>query len=370
MADVTWSQVLAWRMARQSLAPRSSAKVPEIVRRCAGVQAQVHPASLLGVAQRRRAPRPEDVERALWRDRSIVKTWAMRGTLHLLPADELPTVVATLRSLHPWTAPSWERYHGVKAAEVERVREAIGEVLADRVLTREELGAEVVERVRTRRVTERLGSGWGELLKPAAYAGLLIQGPPRDGRVTYTRPDTWLAGWSDPDPVEAGAGLVRSYLRAHGPATMQDVAKWWARQPVGKVRPWFERLADELADVDVEGRPLVLLAEDLPSLRRQRPSAEVRLLPAFDQYVLAPARDTPLLVPAARRDDVFRTVNGWIAPTVVLGGRVVGTWSLDEKEVRPELWEEVPERALAEEIARVERLAGVPGASGGDGSQD
>lgn len=356
MLEVTWPQVLAWRMARQSLVPRTSEPAAQIVGRCAGIQAQVHSAAVLAVAQRRRAPKPGEVDRALWQYRSIVKTWAMRGTLHLLAADDLPNVVATLRTLHPWTAPSWERYHGVKAAEVEKAREAIGEALDGRVLTREELGAEVAERVRSKRVTERLGSGWGELLKPAAYAGLLIQGPPKDGRVTYTRPDTWLGSWSEPDPAEAGAALARSYLHAHGPARMQDVGAWWARQPASKVKKWFEALRDELVEVNVEGRKSLLLSSNVESLRRQKPNAEARLLPAFDQYVLAAARDIEALVPPAHRTDVFRTA-GWIAPTVVLGSRIVGTWAAEGGTVELQLWERIAARELADEIRRVERVS-------------
>jgi Winged helix DNA-binding domain len=353
--EVTWPQVLAWRMRRQSLVPRADDAVADIVRRCAGIQAQVHSAAVLAVAQRRRSPKPGEVDRALWDERSIVKTWAMRGTLHLIAADELPTVVAVMRTLDPWSRPSWEKYFGVTRDEVERIRDTIGEVLEGRVLTREELGGEVSERLRSKRVAELLRSGWGMLLKPAAYAGLLIQGPPTGRNVTYTRPDGWLGTWSEPHPIEAGAALLRSYLHAHGPARMQDVAAWWARQSPGRVRPWFDALSDELAEVDVEGRPSWMLASDVPSLRRQRPNDEVRLLPAFDQYVIAAARDIDALVPPSRRKDVSRTA-GWISPTIVRGGAVVGTWfPSSDGSIDLRRWDrrtKVPD----DEVRRVQRL--------------
>jgi hypothetical protein len=353
--EVTWSQVLAWRMRRQALAPRTTDPVAEVVRRCAGIQAQVHSAAVLAVAQRRRSPKPGDVDRALWEGRSIVKTWAMRGTLHLIAADELPVVVAVMRTLDPWSRPSWERYFGVTRIEVERIRDAIGEALEGRILTREELSGEVAARLRSKHVAELLRSGWGMLLKPAAYAGLLIQGPPSGRNVTYTRPDGWIGRWSEPDPVEAGAGLLRSYLHAHGPARPHDVAAWWARQSPGKVRPWFDALSDELVEVDVEGRRSWMLSSDVDSLRGQKPGDDVRLLPAFDQYVIAVARDIEALVPPARRKDVFRTA-GWISPTIVRGGAVVGTWfpaadgSID---LRP--WDRRT-KVPPDEIARAARL--------------
>jgi hypothetical protein len=363
--ELTWPQVLAWRMKRQSLAPRTSDPVSQIVRRCAGIQAQVHSSAVLAVAQRRRSPRAGEVDRALWVERSIVKTWAMRGTLHLIAADDFPNVVATMRTLDPWSRPSWERYFGVTAAEVERVRDAIGEVLEGRVLTREELGAEVARRVRSSHVRELLRSGWGMLLKPAAYAGLLIQGPPRGRNVTYTRPDTWLGSWSPPDPVEGGAALVRSYLHAHGPARPNDVSAWWARQMPGKVRPWFEALADELVEVDVEGRSGWSLASDVESLGRQRPNGDVRLLPGFDQYVLAAARDIEALLPSRRRKDVFRTA-GWVSPTIVRGGSVVGTWASKDGGIDLRAWD----RSLRPPDAEVRRIGRLVARTADDGPRD
>jgi predicted nucleic acid-binding protein len=88
----------------------------------------------------------------------------------------------------------------------------------------------------------------------------------------------------------------------------------------------------------VDGEPHLALADDLPSLRRQRVNGDVRLLPAFDQYVLAAARDIEHLVPAGHRDEVFRKINGWIAATVVVGGRVVGTWDKHGKDIALNLW--------------------------------
>jgi hypothetical protein len=317
----------------------------------------VQSAAVLAVAQRRTTPRAGEVDRALWRDRTIVKTWAMRGTLHLLAPEDLPAVVGAMSTLHPWTAPSYEKYFGVTPRQVERVRDTIGEILADRVLTRSELGSEVSKRVRSTAVTERLGSGWGEMLKPAAFAGLLTQGPPRDGRVTYTRPDTWLGTTFEPlDAIDAGAELTRLYLRAHGPATAKDIASWWARQSVPKVRPWLARLGDDVVEIEVDGEPHLLLADDLDGLRRQRVNGDVRLLPIFDQYVLAAARDIEHLVPAGHRDEVFRKINGWIAATVVVGGRVVGTWDKDGSDVALNLWGKAPKRALDREVERVTAL--------------
>jgi hypothetical protein len=101
---LSWVQVLAWRMSRQLLEPGGAATVPEVARALCGIQVQVGSGAELAVAVRQRTPRPGEVDGALWKDRSLVKTWAMRGTLHLLPADVAGSYVATLGRLRPWEA--------------------------------------------------------------------------------------------------------------------------------------------------------------------------------------------------------------------------------------------------------------------------
>jgi hypothetical protein len=355
---VTWPQVLAFRTARQLLVPRGARRPVEVARRLVGVQAQVASAAELAVAVRRRSPRRGEIDRAI-HDRTLVKTWAMRGTLHLLPADLAPTVLATLSRLRPWTAPSWQRYHGVTAADVQRVLDAMPGVLGEEPLTREELGNALAGRVRSKGVAERLASGWGELLKPAAFAGLLLQGPPRDGRVTFVRSDAWVRGWRLADPDEAGAALLRLYLGTYGPASAQHIADWWARQRASVVRPWFERLADELVTVDVDGTVLFALRSDLGALRRTEPNDTVRLVPNFDQYFLGAGSGSAVFVRPEHKGRVSRAA-GWISPLVLRGGRAVGVWELDREagRVEVEAFEPLARAALADDASHLGRFLG------------
>lgn len=352
MGSITWPRVLAWRMRRQMLAPRAPVDAPAVARRLCGVQAQVASAAEQAVAARQATPSAGTVERALWQDRTLVKCWAMRGTLHLLAAEEHARYTATLATVRHWESGAWSRHHGVSPAEVERIREATGEVLAaGAVLTREELAAELVDRLAVDHLSRKLASGWGELLKPLSLLGELCHGPPRGNRVTFTSPQRWLAGWRPVDAADAGPALVRSFLAAHGPATVADFARWWARARPPAVRPWFRALAGDLVEVEVEGGPpgLLLGAGDLESLRdTEVQGGTVRLVPNFDQYVLAAARDLEALVPAAHKEKVFRAA-GWISPVVLAGGRVAGVWRLerDRAAVAVTLFEPVDRTALA-----------------------
>src|SRR5688572_965181 len=111
MESVTWPQVLAWRMRRQFLGTPDGASgdrpAVEIARRLAGVQAQVASSAELAVAVRGGGPAGGAVPRALWEDRTLVKTWVMRGTLHLLPADQAPSYLALCATVRHWEKPSW-----------------------------------------------------------------------------------------------------------------------------------------------------------------------------------------------------------------------------------------------------------------------
>jgi hypothetical protein len=359
--ELSWPQVLAWRLRRQLVEPRGRRAPAAVAAAIAGVQAQVASSAELAVGVRRRRPRPGDVDRALWRDRSLVRTWAMRGTLHLLPADEAPSYVAALSTVRPWRQKAWERSFGVTATEVERITAAIGEALEGRALTREQLAEEVVRRAKAAGHAERLASGWAELLKPAAFQGLLCHAPPDGARVRFTRPDTWVEGWRAVEPDEGGSHVVRAFLRGHGPATIDAFARWFARLRPTHVRPWFERIADELVSVSIEGRPALALADDLPSLRRQAPTDVVRLLPGFDQYVLAAERENEAVLPRPLKAEVSRTA-GWISPVVVAGGRIVGVWELDRDagRITARLAARVPKAALEAEAAHVASAVGIP----------
>ena len=354
VARLTWDQVLAFRMRRQFLDPRTSERAPAIARRLCGVQAQVSSAAAFAVAARQRAPTDGQIARAI-RARSLVKTWGMRGTLHLMAADDAPTFLSAMSWLRPWRAKAWERYHGVTAGDVDRVIDALGEVLGPEPMGRDELKEALAGRIRSKAAREKISSGWGELLKPAAWAGVLLQGPPRPGgAVTFVRADAWVEGWSWPDPDTAGPELVHRYLGTYGPAEPEHFSGWWARQRAGTVRPWFSALGDRIVPVDVDGRAMWARREHVGALERAAPTGQVRLLGNFDQYVLGPASGSSAFIPAEHKAEVSRTA-GWISRVVVHRGRVVGVWEpdTDSGEPRCTLWADVPQGALSAEAKRV-----------------
>src|SRR4029453_12833348 len=108
---VTWEQALAWRMHRHLLDPVGGLPVAGVVRRLCGVQTQVASSAELAVRLRRKASRAGEVGRALSQGR-LVKTWAMRGALHLLTPEEAGAFLSLIASRRSWERASWQRYFG------------------------------------------------------------------------------------------------------------------------------------------------------------------------------------------------------------------------------------------------------------------
>jgi hypothetical protein len=359
MEALTWAQVLAWRMRRQFLDEAVDLPAAEVARRLAGVQAQVGSAARLAIVLRQTASPEREVERALWEERSLVKTWAMRGTLHLLPADEAGAYLALCATVRNWEKRSWQKAFGATPADLEAMAAAAADALGDGAcLTREELTAEIVERTGSDHLSEVLGSGWGTLLKPLAWWGVLCYGPSRGATVTFAAPEHRIAGWSGRPPVEQAARTVlRAFLGAHGPATAEAFDAWLMRglSRVKELRAWFAALEDELTVVEVEGTPMYVLTEHLDEIQRTGPSRAVRLLGGFDQYILGAGTGSAHLIPSEHRGRVSRRA-GWISPVVLYGGRVAGVWEVKDGEVETMTWEDVPDDRLAAETARLTAL--------------
>jgi len=265
---------------------------------------------------------------AVWRERTLVKTWAMRGTLHLLPAAELPMwhgVLATSRRYR--SAAGWKRWLGITLEELDSFTEAIGRALDGRVLTREELMREASRLSRSKAFASKQAlNGWGTILKPAAFAGSLCFAPSIGPRVRFTRPDTWLKKTVRPlDPDAAAAELTRRYLGAYGPATVHDFARWWGCASMKTIRGWLSALGEEAAKVDLAGEEGWMLAADAREAREFPASRSVRLLPAFDPYVIGASRHAHHLLPGDFRPRVYRP-QGWVSPVLLVDGRMNGVW--------------------------------------------
>jgi len=362
VARVSWGQALAWRMRRQLLDPVGTGTTADVVRRLCGVQAQVGSTAELAVRVRRTASKPGDVARALSQGR-LIKTWAMRGTLHLLTPEDGGAFLSLIAAGRSWDRPSWQSYFGITPAQLEALRAVVREALDGTALTREELVGAVIARRGFGHVGDALRSGWGTLLKPLAWQGDLCFGPNQGTRVTFMRPEDASSRWAGvPEPAEAAPVAISAYLRSHGPATVNGFANWLSRGRTSKqqLRRWFDDVRPRLAEVEVDGERSFVLAKDLDDLVATKPTRAVRLLPGFDQFVMGPGTEDPHVIPAHRRSAVS-TQSGWIQPVVIAGGVVHGTWALADDGISVAWFKEagaVPRTALRAEAQRLSTIVG------------
>jgi pimeloyl-ACP methyl ester carboxylesterase len=322
----TANQAAAFRLTRHHLAtPRGTprnASVVDICRDTGGIQAQVMSAAEMSIWTRRRQTTRDEVKAALWVRRDLVKTSAMRFTLHLVPACDFSTYITALQPTMSAKLNGIFARIGAKPADVDTIMAAVLDALGDGPKAQRELvrHAGGVAKGRTRAF---LKYAWSAV-RPALVDGLICYGPPIGGEVTFTRVDRWLPKQPTVSVEDARAELLRKFLAAFGPATAADFTKWTGIK-AGDSRSTLESLGSEAVKVSVDGAPGWMLSRDLSTLAgsvldRRAP----RLLPAFDTFLLAHATKEHLVDPRHYKR-VYRN-QAWISPVVLLGGRVVGVW--------------------------------------------
>jgi hypothetical protein len=313
-------QLRRLRMRSQRLTGRRPREVAEVVRAVAGLQAQDTPASRLAVRVRGAGLDAATVGRATGQERSVVRTWAMRGTLHMVAATDAGWLVALLGPAFAAGQRRRRRQLGLDEDLTRRAMRALPEVLAGGPLSR----AAVVAGLAGQDVRiDPTGQAPAHLVAYAAMHGLICRGPDLDGdEASYVLLDDWVDRSRALDPRDPLAELARRYLGGHGPAAPEDLAAW-SGLSLGRARRGFELLAGELREVEAGGRRMWLPA-GAGTVRPGPGRPVVRLLPRFDDYLLGwRGRDLVLDPRFARR---IQAGGGWIHPAVMVDGRVAGTW--------------------------------------------
>jgi hypothetical protein len=294
--------------------PRRRPAVVDLVSQLLAVQAQDIAAAPLALRARARELTAADV-RAARADRSIVRAWGPRGTLHHVAAADLDWLTVLFGPLMVPGAVRRLKQEGVSAGPAEVVR-AVGRATAGQgPLSKVDLG---------RRLAAVGVAAQGQAIVHcagiAAAHGQLVLGPDTGGKPTYVHAEDWLGRPVDltRDRTDALTELTHRYLTAHAPASPEDLATW-SGLSLTDSRAGFAALGDRLVEVRHRHHPLWI-----PGRARPAQPVGLGLLPAFDEYLLG-WRDRDLAVPA----DQMRAVcpgGGILHPVVLADGRVVGTW--------------------------------------------
>jgi Winged helix DNA-binding domain len=364
--STTWQHVLTLRLERQHLIERTSPDcLGEVVGGLLGLHAQVMSSAELQAAARIDGLRRADVRDALWQQRSIIKTWAFRQTLHLLTPDDLAEFVVAARSLERWHTPAWLRYFEMTEKGVDEVLEAIGHVLGDQPMTRVQVVDAVVERVRRPHLRESMLTGWGTFLGPAAQRGKLVFGPSEGRNVAFVDPSDWLGRPIGPGdaPVaadEALGRLIGRYAAAFPGSSREMIGRWWGGGRMAAITRALQTMSEPAVEVDIEGSRGLVLETDVAALERISPEHPARLLPGFDPFTNELPRRVESVLGNAHHHRVHRTA-GWVTPIVAIDGRVAGTWELEDRKggagrvvVQPfGRWRGGARKELAPEVERI-----------------
>ncbi len=308
------------RLRAQGLGVARGGDAPTTVRVAGAIQAQDRLGELLSVGVRSRGLVAADIDHARLIDRSIARNWLHRGTLQLVPAEDLRWLLDLLGAEMDRKALKRRADLGISADDHDRALTFLKQHLANAgPLTR----PEIAEALRSAGLPWD-GQAAPHLLRTASLLGVICFGPDRGGENSHVLIDDWLPrADAPPDP---GAELARRYLAAYGPAAPSDF-RWWSGLPAVAARRAMQSISAELTEVSIEGHSMWMLSDAAATITeiRSTPDNVLRVLGPFDPYLLGYAkRDLGV------SDDLAKAVNaggGMIRSCVLLDGRLVGTWN-------------------------------------------
>jgi hypothetical protein len=313
------TQLRRRRAEAQLLYRRDELAPAEVVSHILAVQSQDRRGGKLALRARSGAFAADDVERALTDERSLVITWLMRGTIHLVCPDDYPWLLALTAPTRVTAIRRRLRQEGVSEDQEAAAVAAIDRALRqDGPLSRSDLR----ERMQAQNLPFE-GQGAAYLIGAASYAGLAVVGPQRSGKSVHVSVAEWLgediaSKINKVDRDTALAELARRYLASRGPATVADIA-YWSGLPQRDIRRGLEAIAPELAGLD----------GDLLDLKKRRTTdlgtAPPRLLHTWDDYMLA-WKDRSFMLPDQHKRAVIWG-GGMFASTATVDGLVAGGWS-------------------------------------------
>ncbi|MCL4561579.1 MAG: winged helix DNA-binding domain-containing protein [Chloroflexi bacterium] len=331
----------------------------QVLAEVCGVQAQDLPAALLSMRSRSSGFTAQDMRRARLEDRSILRTWTVRGTLHLISVEDYAWLRALLAPIFIAGDSRRALELGLDEETVAHGLQRLRQLLADRgPLTRQE----IVTGLRAHGIPSD-GQALPHLLYRASWEGLICEGPEQGSKPAYLLVSDWIKPQPALPQEQALAELARRYLRGYAPAAPADLAAWSGLSLREARRAW-SLIAGELVQIETAGQPAWMLASQAAWIEESQPDWPiVKLLPRFDTYLLGYARRDLAIAP-----ENFKRVNaggGIIHATLCLDGRILGKWSTtrrkDGLELVIEPFEDLPggiEPDLDRETSDIARFLG------------
>ena len=321
---MTTFEIGQYRLFNQGVTEAQFEHSGQVVAHLGAVQAQDYSGSLWAIGLRMKAGTTQALIEQSIVNRTIVRTWPMRGTLHFVAAADVRWLLKLLTPRIISASAARQRALQIDAQVLVRSQNLIVQALeGGKQLTRPQL-YQILEQGNIIPTGQRGIHILGRL----AQEGVLCLGSHHDKQPTFVLLDEWVS------PVltktlerdEALAELAKRYFIGHGPATLPDLERW-AGLKTSDARAGLEMVKSHLRREEVDGQ-IYWLAQKEPLLPANSPavSARIHLLPGFDEYILGYKERSAVLDPQHFQKVVLGG-NGVFMPTMVSNsGRVVGLW--------------------------------------------
>lgn len=352
---VSRQQCLWWRLHRQHLLTGASSPT-EVVRTLAAVSVFGSDPDL-AVRRRLASPgEPGEVQRAL-ADGRLMRTFSFRGSVQLMAPETAGTYLALRSAGRQWELKSWVEHYRLEPDDWPDLRAIVREVVSGGPVPPQAVADALAGSRRFAHLAREFAAENHTLIKPLAWQGDVALGPDLTGPLMMQSPSVAPAWGGIPPLDEAGPRAVLEYVAGYGPTTPEHVDHWLGEglsAGRARLRRWWGEVQDRLAEVDVDGEPRWVLADDAAELVAVRPEPSVVLLPGKDDWVMGPGTKDTWVVPAEHRTAMTRGAN-----PVVVDGVVRGTWRFDRDAVQLD-GPEVPPAAAEAEVARLRDLLRSP----------
>jgi hypothetical protein len=314
---VTNTDIACRRLVNQRIHGERFEKPEEVVRWLGAIQAQDYLQSLWAIGLRLQSATVADIEQAIL-DGKIVRTWPMRGTLHFVPPEDARWRLKL--SASRMLARDGRRLEqlGLDEEVMERCKELFYDALRGNKRLPRPAMMQLLEEAGISTENQR---GY-HILWYVSQSGLICLGPMQDKQQTFVLLDEWVPDSRGLSREESLGELARRYLASHGPATVHDLA-WWAGLTVTEARSGLEAAMPGLVSEKIDGKEYWMTSDAPNHIAYDKSS--VHLLPGFDEYLLG-YRDRGAVLAVEDASKVVPGKNGVFLPTIVVGGRVVGTW--------------------------------------------
>jgi DNA glycosylase AlkZ-like len=345
--------ILRRRLVNQLLVASNAETPGDVVRHLGAVQAQDYSGGEWSIGLRLPGSKLADVEKDI-SEGKIVRTWALRGTLHFIAGEDTRWV---LELLAPGIKAGLARRYkelGLDQATFKKTNSILAKALkGNKHLTRGELKA-IIEKKSISCEGQRMTF----ILHRASLDRVICFGVTRGKQQTHALFDEMVPSVEPKDHEESLSELAHRYFKSHGPATIQDYM-WWSGLSAADAKAGLEMANSELEQVTIEGMAYWMSRDASPEKSK---APVVRLLPMFDDFLLGYKDRSASIEPAVLRQ--LRT-GGMPDPTIIIDGRVVGKWSRTFKKdgvfvelKRFRTFRSLEEKTLANAVSRYKMFIG------------